>query len=243
MSGVQEIEAAICHDDPFTAVTEIYDLAGNRPQIYTPSLTSLQPPATPLPNQWTLAIKVNDSGAENFMISGTGYLTFDKNDRAWVSNNTRQATPNSSTFVTVLNPDGSPAEFSPLFGGGLLGGGIGITTNASGEKIYVGNFGWGPTEWNPQKGSISVFSADGDVLSPSQGITDHLSRAQGMVFDHDGNLWICSWGTQAPLAPAKSKFDYASVSTTDIGDASKFSILAMSEDHGATVFEAPVPQR
>jgi hypothetical protein len=41
----------------------------------------------------------------------------------------------------------------------------------------------------------------------------------------------------------RGKFDYASVSTTDIADASKFSILVMSEEHGATVLQATVPQR
>ena len=41
----------------------------------------------------------------------------------------------------------------------------------------------------------------------------------------------------------RGKFDYASVSTSDISDASRFSILVMSEEHGATVLEAPVPQR
>jgi hypothetical protein len=41
----------------------------------------------------------------------------------------------------------------------------------------------------------------------------------------------------------RGKFDYASVSTSDIADANRFSILVMSEDYGATVLEAPVPQR
>lgn len=41
----------------------------------------------------------------------------------------------------------------------------------------------------------------------------------------------------------RGKFDYASVSTSDIADASKFSILVMSEKDGATVLEAPVPTR
>jgi hypothetical protein len=41
----------------------------------------------------------------------------------------------------------------------------------------------------------------------------------------------------------RGKFDYASVSTSDISDARKFSILVMSEHQGATVLEAPVPQR
>ena len=41
----------------------------------------------------------------------------------------------------------------------------------------------------------------------------------------------------------RGKFDYASVSTSDIGDTQKFSVLVMSDDNGATVLEAPVPQR
>ena len=41
----------------------------------------------------------------------------------------------------------------------------------------------------------------------------------------------------------RGKFDYATVSTTDIGNATKFSVLVMSKEHGATVLEAPVPQR
>ncbi len=41
----------------------------------------------------------------------------------------------------------------------------------------------------------------------------------------------------------RGKFDYASVSTSDIAGAAKFSILVMSDDNGATVLEAPVPQR
>ena len=41
----------------------------------------------------------------------------------------------------------------------------------------------------------------------------------------------------------RGKFDYASVSTTGLGRVSRFSILVMSEEHGATVLEASVPQR
>jgi hypothetical protein len=41
----------------------------------------------------------------------------------------------------------------------------------------------------------------------------------------------------------RGKFDYASVSTSDIGDAQKFSVLVMSDENGATVLDAPVPQR
>ena len=41
----------------------------------------------------------------------------------------------------------------------------------------------------------------------------------------------------------RGKCDYASVSTSDIADAQKFSVLVMSDDNGAMVLEAPVPQR
>jgi len=41
----------------------------------------------------------------------------------------------------------------------------------------------------------------------------------------------------------RGKFDYASVSTTGLGQVQRLSILVMSEDHGATVLEASVPQR
>ena len=41
----------------------------------------------------------------------------------------------------------------------------------------------------------------------------------------------------------RGKFDYASVSTTGLGKVDLLSILVMSEDQGATVLEASVPQR
>ena len=41
----------------------------------------------------------------------------------------------------------------------------------------------------------------------------------------------------------RGKFDYASVSTSDLGQVERLSILVMSQKHGATVLEASVPQR
>ncbi len=194
--------------EPFTEVDAIYSLISDREQIYRPSLPGLEPPATPIPDQWTLTIKVNDSGAENFMIAGVGYIDFDKNDRVWLANNVRQGTPNSATFCVILEPDGSPAPFSPLFGGGLLGPGFGVAAHPSGERVYFGNYGWGPTEYNPQTGGISAFSHKGEVLSPSNGYTAELSRVQGLAFDRRGNLWMCSWGTQDPMPYTESKYNY-----------------------------------
>ncbi|MCB1054820.1 MAG: hypothetical protein KDD11_04825 [Acidobacteria bacterium] len=194
--------------DPFIDPPAIYGLIAERQQVFHPSLPQLEAPATPIPDQWTLTVKRNDSGAENFMIAGVGYLVFDKNDRAWLANNVRQGTPNSSTFTVILEPDGSPAPFSPLFGGGILGAGFGIAVDPAGETIYIGNYGWGPTEWNPQHGSVSVFSCEGRALSPSNGYTNALSRVQGMTVDADDNLWMASWGTQDPMPPTQSKYNF-----------------------------------
>lgn len=193
---------------PFTEVAAIYGLIGDREQIFEPSLPSLKKPASPVPHQWTLTLKFNDSGAENFMIAGIGYAVFDANDRLWLANNVRQGTPNSSTYCVVLEPDGSPAPFSPLFGGGLLGAGFGVAVDRKGETIAYGNFGWGPMEQNPQHGSISLFSHRGEALSPSEGYTRGLSRVQGLEYDCHGNLWITSWGTQDPMPPTASRYDF-----------------------------------
>lgn len=199
------LEALMCLvNEPFTRVQEIYQLISSREQIFLPSLPSLSLPKrrSPVPDQWTLTIKVNDSGAQNFLFSGTAFVVFDKEDKAWITNNFRMGSPESGTHCVVLNSDGSPCEFSPIFGGGILGPGFGIAIDATKEKIAIGNYGWGPMQFNPQKGSVSMFSYDGTVLSPPNGHTNKVSRAQGMCYDCDGNLWIASMGSQQPMAPS-----------------------------------------
>lgn len=197
---------------PFGSSRAVYDLIAERPQPYSPSLPELALPKgfSPVPNQWTLTVKVNDSGARNFVIGGVGYLDFDRHDRAWITDNVRQGTPNSGTFCVVLEPDGSPAPFSPLFGGGLLGAGFGVAANPQRDEVWIGNFGWGATEWNPQSGSVSAFDAEGRALSPSGGYTAGLSRVQGMTFDRHGNLWMASWGSQDPMPPTDSHYHFES---------------------------------
>ncbi len=188
---------------PFDNVPEIYHLVGNKNKIYEPSLQSLQLPHNklPIPNQWTLTIKAHDSGAKNFLMSGLAYVVFDKEDKAWIANNFRMGSAESGTHCIVLNADASPASISPIMGGGLLGAAFGIAVDPTGETIAIGNFGWGPELFNPQEGSISMFSFDGKVLSPPNGFTPKLSRVQGMCYDNQGNLWMASVGTQEPFAP------------------------------------------
>ena len=109
------------------------------------------PPLVTMPDAWTVTVKINDSGSDDlgFLISGPGNLAFDRRGYAWVSNNTIQGTPCSGRFNLVFKPNGQPADGrngtprSPLTGGGLLGGGFGVTIDSRGSAAWFGNFGWG----------------------------------------------------------------------------------------------------
>ncbi|HVW97977.1 MAG TPA: hypothetical protein VHA56_18545 [Mucilaginibacter sp.] len=191
---------------PFDQVQEIYGLIDNLPPVYQPSLTQLTLPegVSTVPDQWTLAVKVNDSGSKNFLISGTAFTVFDKENKAWVTNNFRAGTDKSGTHCLVFNPDGSPADISPIMGGGILGPGFGVGVSPDGETIAIGNYGWGVPDWNPAEGSVSMFKYTGGVVSPPNGYTEGLTRVQGVVYDQQGNLWMASWGTQESMADPSS---------------------------------------
>lgn len=174
------------------------------------ALTHLRPPFLPAlerpPDAWTVAVKVNDSGDDNHLIGGVGFLVFDADGYAWISDNTVQGTPYSSRVLLVMQPNGMPASGvgghprSPIYAeGGILGGGYGLTIDPEG-KIWVGNFGWGPETnciYYPSPecgGSISLFTPGGVPLSGPNGIQGGPNRAQGMAADAAGNIWICSFG-------------------------------------------------
>lgn len=191
--------------DPFTNAGNIYQMLVGRDEIYKDSLTSMKNVADDekAPHQWTLTLKSNLSGSKNFIPAGTAFVVFDADDNAWVANNFRAGTNLSGTHCLVYKYDATPASFSPVQGGGLLGVGFGVAIDPTKQYISFGNFGWGPELYNPQEGSISRFYyKDGKPLSPSNGYTPGLSRVQGMDYDTSGNLWMASVGCQDPFAPA-----------------------------------------
>jgi hypothetical protein len=177
----------------------------NVEQIYV--LTQLSdlysPPLVRMPDAWTVTVKVNDSGDDANLIGGLGNLVFDARGYAWITNNVVQGTPNSSRTMIVLKPNGKPADgtngtpVSPVTGGGLLGGGYGITIDPQGS-VWEGNFGWGecpdcvPTRTG--NGSVSQFTGSGTPISGSNGYQGGPLRAQGMAADASGNIWIASFG-------------------------------------------------
>jgi streptogramin lyase len=183
--------------NPGLNVASIYALSTNR----TSYLPTLEAP----PDAWTVAVKVNDSGDDRYLIGGMGYVVFDAQGYAWITDNVVQGTNHSSRLLVVLQPNGKPAAGasgtprSPIRNGGLLGGGYGLTIDPKGS-VWVGNFGWG-TETNclyyPATnctGSVSQFSPSGVAISGPAGYQGGPQRAQGMAADGAGNIWICSYG-------------------------------------------------
>ena len=190
--------------DPFTNAGNIYQMLVGMEEIYENSLVSMKVDEDKkAPNNWTLTLKSNSSGAKNFIPSGAAFVVFDADDNAWIANNFRAGSGDSGTHCPVYKYDATPADFSPVQGGGLLGVAFGAAISPDKKYISFGNFGWGSEFNNPQEGSISRFYyKDGRPVSPSNGFTLGLSRVQGMEYDNDGNLWMASVGSQEPFAPA-----------------------------------------
>jgi sugar lactone lactonase YvrE len=180
---------------PGNNVPVIYALT-KAAQMYEPTLESM-------PDAWTIAVKVNDAGGGNTIpFGGPANIVFDSNGYAWVTNNVVQGTPNSTTGIIVLKPNGKPADgengiTSPITGGGILGTGFGIDIDPSGS-VWIGNFGWGPSEYLPTtptgNGSVSQFSSTGVAISVPEGYQGGTYRAQAVVSDQAGNIWIASFG-------------------------------------------------
>ena len=166
------------------------------------------PPVTSMPDAWTVTVKVNDSGDDARLIGGPGNLAFDSRGYAWVTNNVDQGTPYSGHFDIVLKPNGQPADgsngtpTSPIMGGGILGGGFGVTIDPFGS-VWLSNFGWGQCSYcqptpNPLgNGSVSQFDLSGTAISGPEGYYDGPLKVQGMASDAQGNIWISSFGNDS----------------------------------------------
>ncbi len=200
--------------NPASNVRAIFRL-GNDSRPYQPALTAELGPDAPNHlmrlDAFTVAVKVNATGRKNRSgeelcpFGGAGDLVFDQSGRAWITNNVIQGQAVSSTCFCVLNPDGKPSDGrdgapnSPLFGGGVLGQGYGVTRDPAGN-IWAGNFGWGGV--NPV-GSVSKFSPSGRPLSPASGFVSTLDRVQGTASDQAGNIWMASYSSNSvQLFPA-----------------------------------------
>jgi len=183
-------------EDTLTAINNIArDPANNASALFTESrLQDVYQPALPLdqePAAWTLAVKFNATGNASQMFGGPANVAFDPSGRAWIPNNVVQGEPFSASWSIVLEPDGKPAPFSPISGGGLYGAGFGVSLDRQG-RVWIGNFGWGGEKYWPD-GSVSVFNQDGSV-AVANGHANGLERVQAVVVDRHDNVWMASYG-------------------------------------------------
>lgn len=189
--------------DPAADPNLIFFLSSLRP-VFAPGLT--QPP-----NQWTITVKLHNTGRPDIPFGGAANVAWDSYGYAWVANNVTQGTPNSTKYNVVLRPDGKPADgtggepISPFDSGGLLGVGWGVSVDQS-DNVWFGNFGWGspkdlyfpsqtPTSTSGAgTGSVSQFdAADGSPISPDVGYFGPY-RVQAIEPDDFGNIWMASFG-------------------------------------------------
>jgi hypothetical protein len=174
--------------NPANQVRPIYDLA-HASGVYWPPLENV-------PDAWTVAVKVNDSGDDDMMFAGTGNIAFDRYGRAWIPNNVVQGKPCSCTWAMLLDPAGRPAvgadkqRLSPITGGGIIGGGFGVAIDAN-DRVWLGNFGWGGEQYYPAQ-CVSELDLDTTPLSPAG--TGGADRVQGIAVDPlSGNVWFAGF--------------------------------------------------
>lgn len=188
-------------------------LESQKADTYSPALETR-------PDAWTLAVKVNDTGSNDYLFGGPANIAFDKRGYAWITNNVVQGTPDSGQFGVVLKPNGKPADGSPiapsesgegapkspLFGGGLLGGGFGVVVDQN-ENVWLSNFGWGTGDSIPSEGSVSLFNPEGKSISPSGGYVGGTLQVQDVVVDQNNNLWLASNGNASVVVFPNTKID------------------------------------
>jgi hypothetical protein len=119
-------------------VTNTFDLIGsiiensyyNIKKIFTTSFvnTIYEPylDSTKTITSFTIAVKVNATGNNDYLFGGPDNLVFDDEGNAWITNNVLQGTPNSSNFSVVLQPDGKPHSISPIVNSAIIGQGSGV---------------------------------------------------------------------------------------------------------------------
>ncbi len=179
--------------NPGNFVNEIYEMTLQVKKFaYSFYLTDQQKP-----DCLCIAVKVNDTGNDEYLFGGPANCIFDKNGNAWITNNVVQGTIDSSNFDVVLDCSGKPSKQdchnppSLLFGGGILGSAFGIAFDRQ-DNVLLSTFGWGTVL--PSAGAIAAFSPNGIPLSSSNGITKDTYRVQGITVDHAGNIWLSSNG-------------------------------------------------
>ena len=151
-------------------------------------------------NNFIISLRLNDAGSINNLFGGPANFKIDKNNRIWITNNVVQGTGNSSNYIVILEKDGTPASFSPLFDKNLKGTGYGIEMSKPDSKgnqyVISSSYGWGSNiSSSPFEGNIVKINVD----TLERTYSNIGNRIQGMKIDNNNNLWICSYGDYIPM--------------------------------------------
>lgn len=166
----------------------VFDVAQAGPTPYAPALDAA-------PVAWTIALRFAGDGVS---MNGPGNFAVDHRGDLWVVNNYAPEQDGASCGSQQLlrfTPTGQFVAGSPYTGGGVNGGGYGITLDPYGD-VWVGNFGFASPGCTiqPPHDSVSQFRGDGTPVSPDvTGWTGgDISWPQGTVSDAGGSIWMAN---------------------------------------------------
>ncbi|MDZ8170999.1 NHL repeat-containing protein [Microbacterium xanthum] len=152
------------------------------------------------PAAWTLALRFDGDGTD---LAGPGNFAIDPDGNIWINNNYEyNADPQTpvcgSDQMFAFSPTGE--LLATYEGGGLSGSGYGIDFTSAG-LLWFSNFGFAaatpgcPEDQQPPHNSMSLFTYDGEPLSPDTGFTGgDLSWPQGIEVSANDDVWIASCG-------------------------------------------------
>lgn len=202
--------AASLARNPGSSPQQLFDLS-SEDQIYRPALSSATDGTEDgVPITWTLMLRYG--GDPSFQMDGPGRLAVDGEGTIWIVNNfDYAASPETpvctGTYLTRLAPDGSLYGSSPYGGGGLGGAGWGLAFDTR-DRVWVGNFGFegsgAECRADPARNSVSVFTLEGEPLSPDSGgnpncdpdqggfCNGEIFTPQGVVSDSSDTIWVAN---------------------------------------------------
>jgi hypothetical protein len=168
-----------------------------RPTPFLPYLTFA-------PSAWIFPLKFSGGG-----LIAAGKMMFDSQGNVWIANNFIVGAQNQDAIwdgtLSKFAPNGKPLSPSPLGfrGGGMAGGGFGLTLDAH-ENVWA-------TSWTGR--TISLFDKTGKPLSPPEGwnFGGKLGNMQGIIATPGGDIWTNDTGNSQVVRlpggdPAKVQF-------------------------------------
>jgi hypothetical protein len=78
-----------------------------------------------------------------------------------------------------------------------------VTPHPTEEKVYIGSFTSGLIELSDDATETKCFNKNNSTLGDAGAAGANRTAIGGMAFDLDGNLWICNYGADKPIAVLK----------------------------------------